>query len=178
MSEQIVRTVVGAGMLFVAMSGVTFEPAHDEGATAAARPMAFLFSAKQASAPDTAARQWSATETRTAIENDWMNAPLARETEVLSALLQCQIDPDVGLDVFEAAKAVLAREEIGPFDVQARTVVDPEENFRIAEISFIIDADFEAVMRADRRLTRQLAKEIRVPFNLAVTVREASEQFA
>lgn len=176
MNRPTVRTLIGGSVLFIGLGSVTAEttlgPEYDVN-----RPMMMLLAAA-APAAATSASQWAAAETNTAISNDWMNTPLSHEAEIVSALVQSRIDVVVGLSIFDAAKAILATQGISSFDVRARTVVDPEEDLHVAEIAFLIDGDFHAAMRADRQLTRQLVRQVKIPFNMSLTVREASEEFA
>lgn len=178
MNRTTALTLIAGGMLFIAM-----EPGLSTGAAAAPLydvnthipPLPF---AAPHSTAGTSVLALQPVESDTAIAEDWMISPPSDEKEVVAALAQSRIDVVLGLLAVDEAKAILSREGLEPFRVEARTVVDPEEDFRIAEVAFMIDAGFETAMRVDRKLTRELTRRVKIPFYMALTVRDASEELA
>jgi hypothetical protein len=138
-------------------------------------PVMLVFAALPQTSGGTCAPQMEAIESSTAITEDWTTPRSSHEADVAAALAQSRINIVSGLHVVDAAKGILSREGFGPLEIRARTVVDPEEDFRIAEIAFLLNADFDTVLRADRKLTRELVRATKIPFNMSLTVREASE---
>lgn len=119
------------------------------------------------------------TPSRTSMPREiWVNQTLRLKSDLELAFAQCQIESDRGKSVFDRATAFLRASNVPVVDVEVRVVVDPEDELHMTEVSFLINDEFDSAMRIDRQLTRHLVKEVRIPTNLTVTVRETVEEFA
>ena len=118
--------------------------------------------------------RWADSSARTAIAEDWAGETILRNTDMVSAFVRSGVSPDTGLKVVGAALAILERNFVSIADVQIDIVQDSEDDFAMAEVCFLIDDDFDSVMIIDRKLTKSLVKEMKIPYNLSVTARELS----
>lgn len=116
---------------------------------------------------------WAASVADTSSSPDWMSQDHSSNNEIIGALVSSGVDPTLGLDLVERAKAILRRDNVQIVDVEVSTVLDPEDDYQIAQIAFLIDASFEEAIRADIGLTRALVKETRIPVHMSLIVQEA-----
>lgn len=123
--------------------------------------------------PNSSVISWAAVAADTSISPEWMKKDYSSYNEIIGALVSSGVDPTLGLDLIDRARAILRRQEIPIVDVEVSTVLDPEDDYQIAQIAFLIDASFEDAIRVDLGLTRALVKETRIPVHMSLIVQEA-----